>query len=206
MAKLLETTEAITEIDEDGNERSTIKTTTKNISKIDEPEYIKIYTQMWADFHDVPPAYHALFYELAKRMTYCDATDLDGSQIVHTGKPNNDSILKALGWKQNMLQKGLAVLVKCGAIRRIARGVYQINPTYAGKGEWKYNPKLKQGGIEDLVASFHLGKNGEKEWKSKIVWADDGTDTDYNDMWREGLKVKPDDNAMLKDTTLKAIS
>ena len=142
--------------------------TTKKLEKSTEPDFIKLYTRMWCEFNGIPECHRALFLELATRMSYCNKTDLGASQIVYTGEPNASAICQAIGWKQkDSLMKGLKALVNCGAIRKLNRAVYQINPSYAGRGEWKYNPRLDRGGVEDLVATFNLRK-GTVE--TQIVW------------------------------------
>lgn len=145
-------------IDEEGNstERKTIKE--KSIrTKSEEPDYIKIYTGMWCEFMEIDPAWRNLFYALACRMTYANTTDPNGGQAVYTGKPFADAIMQECGWESvSMLRKGLQELCKKNAIRRLGRGVYQINPNYAGRGYWEYKAQYKQGGICDLVAKFNL--------------------------------------------------
>jgi hypothetical protein len=156
----------------DGNGHKTVKQTIeqKQKQKSTEPDFIKLYTNMWCVFNNVPPVYEKLFLALAKRMSYCDAEDLEGSQIVFTGQPNANAICKECGWEnQRTYKKGLAELTKLGVIRHVSRGVYQINPTFAGKGLWQYNPKLKQGGIEKLVATFNLSSEG-KTVETEIKW------------------------------------
>jgi hypothetical protein len=98
-----------------------------------------------------------------------------------------------------MYKTGLRELVKVKAIKHVARGVYQINPTYAGKGEWKYNPRLKRGGIENLIATFNLK---EHTVETQIIWADDGDDSGLNTMFRDGLGVQRADGAVLANTYL----
>lgn len=169
--KIISETETVIKIDADGNETQEIKETTRTYNKLEEPEYVKIYTDMWCKFNGVPEAYVRLFLSLIARMTYCDATDLDNSQLVYTGKPIADALIKECGWKSDVsLKKGLKALCDCNAIKRVARGMYQVNPSFAGKGLWKYNPKLKQGGIADLVATFDFVN---KTVDTKIEWQAD---------------------------------
>ena len=205
MTKFLETN--ITRIiEEDGKEivRKFEKSTA--ITRNTEPDYIKIYTNMWSEFNNIPIAYRELFLQLAIRMTYCNADNLEDAQIVYTLKPTVDSIKRVLGWKNSMFYKGIGELIKSGAIRKISRGAYQINPQYAGKGEWKYNPRLKRGGVEELVATFKLGKDGEKTVKTEITWADDGEKTEFNQMYRDGLKVKASNETVLLYTEITPIA
>lgn len=190
-----------TTIHPDGQEETTITEKTANFQRCEEPDYIKLYTQMWCEFNNIPFTYRALFFELVTRMTYCRATDLEHSQLVNTGKPWANSIMQALGWKKAMYQRGLKALCDCGAIKQVGRGVYQINPMYAGKGEWKYNPKLDRGGVEDLVATFRF-KEGTVD--AKIVWADNGEDNDLNAMYRDGLGVTASDGTILKTRRVQA--
>jgi hypothetical protein len=114
---------------------------------------------------------------------------------VYAGKPFSDDIQDVLGIGVRQYQKGLKVLCDCNALKKVSRGVYQVNPTYAGRGEWKYNPKLNRGGVEDLVATFNFATG---EVNTKIVWADNGEDTEYNDTYRNGLGVNKEEQAVLK--------
>ena len=188
-----------TVIDADGNEQKTSVERTANIQRNEEPDYIKLYTRMWCEFNEIPLPYRELFLQLATRMSWCNSTSLPYAQLVNTGQPWRDGIMAALGWRSKaMYQRGLKALCDCNAIRQVGRGVYQINPMYAGKGEWKYNPRLQHGGVEDLVAVFRFSATG-KTVDTKIVWADDGEDTEFNRMYRTALGVKPSDKAVLKE-------
>lgn len=166
-------TETHTREDADGN--ITIDTKETTISKESEPDYIKLYTRTWCEFNQIPVPFRELFLLLAQKMSYCKTSDLKNSQIVYTGTPIKEEIMETLGWKDSMYQKGLKKLTEKGAIKRIARGVYQINPSYAGKGGWRYNPNLEQGGIKDLIATFNFA---DKTVNTQILWADDGKNTD----------------------------
>lgn len=189
--------ETTTTTDSDGN--ITKNEVEKTLYSEPEPDFIKLYTNTWCEFNKIPRAYRALFLQLALRMSYCDANDLDKSQLVFTGKPFSESIAKSLNWKGDMYKHGLVVLTKCGAIRRVSRGVYQINPSYAGKGSWKYNARLQSGGIKELRSTFDFIN---KKVDTEIVWADDGKDTKINEMYREGMGVTPDEQTVLKSTTI----
>lgn len=179
----------ITTIHEDanGNISEDTVTTTNKIEVSDEPDYIKLYTKMWLEFKGVPSAYVQLFISLASRMSYCNSNDLANSQLVNTAVPWRDSIMRECGWKSTVsLKKGLQTLCDAGCIRKVGRGVYQINPAYAGKGEWKYNPRLNRGGVRDLIATFNFA---DKSVDTKIFWADDGSDDSFNESVRNGLGV-----------------
>lgn len=184
--------------DSEGNMTQTIVECTKKIEKSKEPDFVKLYTKVWCEFNEIPNQWRDLFLELIMRMTYADSTDLEHSQIVATGGMTKEAICKTLGWKPNMYQKGLKALREAGAIKQKMKGFYQINPSYAGKGEWKYNPRLARGGIEDLKATFGF-KNHTVD--VEITWADDGTNNKINQIYRNGLNTKSEDNTVMKTIT-----
>lgn len=182
-------------VDAEGNETKTTLKTSRKQGRSTEPDYIKLYTKMWCEFNSIPDAYSKLFLALASRMSYCNTNDLENSQLVNTCKPWSEGILKECGWNSDVsLKKGLQALCKSGAIKKVGRGVYQINPSYAGRGTWQYDPKLNRGGVEDLVATFRFSTG---EVTTDIVWADDGSDSELNNMYRMGLDVNPDEDAVL---------
>lgn len=203
MAKIISRTETQTTIDANGNVSSTTKETTNKIERIEEPDYIKLYTKMWCEFNNIPMAYRELFLQLALRMSYCKYTpDGIGGQLVNTGGSRKREIMDALGWKERMYQRGLQELCKCNAIRKTGRGEYQINPQYAGRGEWKYNPNSDRGGVADLVATFRFK---DRQSNVQIIWSDDGTDNDFNKIYRNGLQVRKEDNTVLKSIKTDAV-
>jgi len=188
-----------TYIDEEGNETTTKISKSTTIVRNNEPDYIKVYTKMWCEFNGVPQAYRELFLQLAIRMSYCNAADLEHAQWVNTAKPWSEQVKKVLNWGEKMYEKGLKALRECGAIRRVGRGVHQINPKYASKGEWKYNPRLQRGGVEDLIATF---KFKEQIAEVEIVWADDGRDTEFNKAYRKALNVQSNESTVVKFTKI----
>lgn len=195
--KINEYKEIRTTEDADGNiSVSTVEKTNK-ITKSDEPDYIKLYTRTWCEFNQIPLRLRDLFLELIVRMTYADSTNPEESQIVYTGKPTSTSIMKALDLKQSTYNQYLRELRECGAIRNVSRGVYQINPQYAGRGQWKYNPTLQSGGISDLKATFDF-VNGTVE--TKIIWGDDKSSNDkLSQSYRRGGLA----DSVLKYTEIK---
>lgn len=151
----------------------------RTVQKDQEPDYIKIYTSMWFDFKQFPAKYRELFLQLAIRMTYCNMANPQRSQIVAVIGDLKDEIMEACGWKTvDPLMKGLKSLCDCGAIKRTRRGCYQINPEFAGKGPWRYNPRLEQGGVKDLITTFRFA-NGTVE--TDIYYDDDAYHTDDDD-------------------------
>ena len=78
-------------------------------------------------------------------------------------------VLKECGWSgDDALCKGLKALVNCGALRKIGRGIYQINPRYAARGTWHYQSRKKQGGVENLLAAFCLDDRKSPAGESRV--------------------------------------
>lgn len=151
-----------------------------------EPDFIKLYTEAWPPKKSIPnkddsPAgkkaaagkdtaqqtlpsvYRFLLVVLAARMSYCDSDDLQHSQLVMTGEPYRDDIMEIMGWgNRDSLQKGLRVLCECNAIRKVSRGCYQVNPRYAAKGQWIYNPRIPQSNVKGLKKYYDDMTRGER--------------------------------------------
>lgn len=179
--------------DAEGNITKEITRTTSKMKIDNEPDFIKIYTKMWCEYNQIPYRYRQLFFSLACRMSYCISSNPEASQIVFVQKPITDAILEECGWKtKDPLMKGLKVLCDCKAIKKLSRACYQINPAYAGRGEWKYNPRLERGGVKDLITTFEFDKNTVK---TQIVFADDGSND--NDFEREHFEVQKSDEAVV---------
>ena len=121
----------------------------------------------------LPAAYRFLFFVLAARMGYCDSDDLAHSQLVMTGEPYREEIMEIMGWtNRDSLMKGLRALCECNIIRKVSRGCYQINPRFASKGQWLYNPRIPQSNVEGLKKYYddeqrEARRKKEKEEKKK---------------------------------------
>lgn len=201
--------EVNTTVDANGNERITTKTKTTNIQKNGEPDYVKLYTKMWCQFNEIPERWHNLFFSLIVRMSYANAMDPQNSQVVTVYGYTSDIICKECHWTdKSNLRRGLKVLCDCNAIKRISRATYQINPNYAGRGQWQYNPRLQSGGIEDLIAVFDYKS---RSVKTKIIYADDATSQPSDDvqaMYRQmigkGSTLK--ETSIIKNNNEEAVS
>lgn len=181
MASFYEEIQEHTKEDAEGNITVDTVRKMKNVKKSDEPDYIKIYTNMWSEFNQIPKKWTALFFALARRMSYADLSTGDnpdekenyGGQLVFTGGLTAEAIRKECGWKTtDPLYRGLQALQECGAIRKVGtgRGMYQVNPQYAGRGGWYYSSRDEQGGISNLIATFNFR---DKTVETHIVWSTD---------------------------------
>lgn len=181
--KINEYKEITTVVDSNGNCNTTTIERTSKITKSTEPNYIKLYIDSWCEFNRIKLRLRPLFLELVARMTYANSQDMNTSQIVHTGIPTSTTIMKNLKIKQSTYSQYLRELVACNAIKRLSRGIYQINPKFAGRGLWKYNPSYGSGGIKDLKSNFNC-LDGKIE--TKIIWADDNkSNTSIDQAYRE---------------------
>ncbi len=143
----------------DGNVTVDTAVVTQAIRKNEEPDYVKIYIDEWRGSNKIPSRYRRLFLHLAMRMDYANFGTTgelnEGGQIVYVAGPARKALLKECGWSgDDALCKGLKALVDCGAIRKISRGFYQVNPRYAARGTWRYDRRKKQGGAGNLLAAF----------------------------------------------------
>lgn len=103
-----------------------------------EPDYIKIYTGVWRENNQIPEKWRPLFMELATRMAGAEPltkSEADGGQLVYTREPYKTYICNALGIQSRQYQRGLADLCRCNAVKKVSRGVYQVNPQYAVRGK-----------------------------------------------------------------------
>lgn len=203
---MLEKIETHTKIDAEGNQTTSEKTTL--LKKVNpEPDFIKLYTKMWCNFSGIEsPTLQAVFLQLVAHMTYVDLNSEEGGQLVQTGYPVGEQIMKRMGWTtKRALQKALKELCNFGAIRRVRRGVYQINPAYAGRGEWHYDPKAERGGVDKLVAKFEMAKGGDRKVKTEITFSNNGEDnSDFAKAMREGLGIKQNELTSVITTQTKA--
>lgn len=100
-----------------------------------EPNYIKIYIDAMSYFitgEEVGMETNLLL-EMAKRMTY--ANDAAPNQVAMYGKIKED-IAYQLGTTIGSIDVILNKLVKKDLIRRIGRGIYELNPIIFAKGNW----------------------------------------------------------------------
>lgn len=63
-------------IDSDGSEHIVTVAKTTKVERLAEPDYIKIYTEMWCAANQIPMQYRNLFLHLVCRMTYASLNDI----------------------------------------------------------------------------------------------------------------------------------
>ena len=134
--------------DSEGNITTSTLERTSKVKKSEEPDYIKLYTQTWCEFNQIPLRLRDLFLELAIRMSYADSTSPEESQVVYTGKPVSTAIMRALDLKTSTYNQYLRELAACKAIRRVSRGVTKSTPITLAEGFGSITQPLEVVGLK----------------------------------------------------------
>lgn len=105
-----------------------------------EPPYVKLYLDTVLYLKDLPKGYSGILYQLLRRMHY--AGDADGHCIVINAAVKR-RIGDELGVSTSRIDNVLSDLVKGDLLKRLDRGLYQVNPYLFGYGEWQDIAKLR---------------------------------------------------------------
>lgn len=107
-----------------------------------EPNYVKLYIDAMSCFitgEEVGMETNLLL-EMAKRMTY--ANDAAPNQVAMVGSIKK-GIAKQLNTSVSSIDVILNRLIKKDLIRRVGRGVYELNPIIFAKGPWSSIRKIQ---------------------------------------------------------------
>lgn len=108
-----------------------ISTDTRTIHK-QEPPFVKLYLQDLLYTQDMPKGLTNIVYALLDQVTYASK----GLRVyIPTGLKNE--IIKQLDIPRQTFNNALVKLCKGNILRRIDTGVYELNPYFFGRGEWK---------------------------------------------------------------------
>lgn len=107
-----------------------------------EPNYVKLYIDAMSCFitGEEVGMETSLLLEMAKRMTY--ANDAAPNQVAMVGSIKK-GIAKQLNTSISSIDVILNRLVKKDLIRRVGRGVYELNPIIFAKGNWSSIRKIQ---------------------------------------------------------------
>lgn len=103
-----------------------------------EPPYVKVYLGDLALLRTLPLYCWPVLLWLLQKAPY--ATQAPYFEI---GSPTRAYIGEEMGIRSSSVNHAIADLVKHGAILRVRRGLYQLNPQLFGRGEWKEIAKLR---------------------------------------------------------------
>lgn len=108
----------------------------------DEPEYIKVYLDCVLTLKGLQKGLNVVLLELLRGMTYAQS-DMYGGQVVMVNKFVKEGISHKLGISIKRIEQAITQFVRADLLRRIATGVYQVNPNIIGKGDWTQIKKLR---------------------------------------------------------------
>ena len=103
-----------------------------------EPAYLKLYLDGLLQLRDIPLYCWPVLLWLLGRMPYANA-----DPCFEFGKPLRQRAADDLKLKISQVNHALSDLVKSGALLRVERGLYQFNPAFFARGEWKDIKKLR---------------------------------------------------------------
>ena len=118
----------------------------------DEGEYVKFYINAADVFSKMPPSCAKVIIEITRYMTYANASEADGGQIISITPNIKAKILKNLGITKSTFHSHLKELLGYDVIKKIGYATYQVNPHIIGRGFYFF--KKNHGGIKDLRLTY----------------------------------------------------
>lgn len=103
-----------------------------------EPPYFKVYMDGLKVLRGIPLYCWPVLIWLLGRIPYAN-----DDPCFEFGTPMRQRAAGELGLKISQVNHAVSDLVKYGAILRAGRGLYQFNPEFFARGEWKDIQKLR---------------------------------------------------------------
>lgn len=128
-----------------------------------EPEYIKLYIDCVLTFNGLRKGLNPIFLAFMPYMSYADMKNPSGGQVLFINKAMKNIIAKKLNLGMDSINKAISEFTKAGLFKRLAVGMYQVNPKIVGRGEWK--------DIRNIRATFDFAS---KEIVADILKYDEG--------------------------------
>lgn len=94
-----------------------------------EPEFVKLYVNDLASVLELDKGSGNVLYALLRLLTF--------EGYICINKFAKDRISKQLNLKDQSIRLYISNLCKKGILKRVGRAVYEINPDYFAKGDWK---------------------------------------------------------------------
>lgn len=128
-----------------------------------EPAYIKLYLEDLLKITNCMRSNLKVIYYL---MTYCTFASDKYPMCVQLSTGAKKMMMTEIGYKTlQSIDNSLMALRKAGLIKRVAEGVYQLNPRYFGRGDWRDIAKLRMtvdydnnGKIINTLVTYNGGK------------------------------------------------
>lgn len=108
-----------------------------------EPPYVKVYFDGLHFLRTVPLYCWPVLMWLLRFMPYANA-----DQVFEFGSPMRRRAADELKVSVGRVDHAMSDLLKFGVIFRVERGLYQFNPAFFARGEWKDIKKLRFSGRE----------------------------------------------------------
>lgn len=134
---------------ETGKVKSEIKRHTQRVRYSKEPNYVKLYLDHLSRFKGLQLSLNPILAEFLKHTSYAEPMDENGGMVLFLNKPLKEIIAKRCEVSLSRVDHAVTEFVKKGYMRRLDLGMYQFNPFFFGKGEWK--------DIENIRATFDYG-------------------------------------------------
>ena len=124
----------------------------KKIKNSDEPQFIKLYVDFVLSSKELSRSLNPVLLAFVSYMTYADTNNSSGGQVIYINKAMKDDICEKLNIKIDRVNQSLMQFKKAGIFKALAKGKYQVNPNYFGRGEWR--------DIKQIKGTFNYSKNG----------------------------------------------
>lgn len=148
-----------------------------------EPDFVKLYIDCVFTVKGVKKGFNPIFVAFLEYMSYSDANEAHGGQIIYVNKAMKAAIAKKVGLSIVSVNNAITDFVKKGLFKRVDVGTYQVNPNIVGKGEWK--------DIKNIQATFDFGN---KDIVASIVRAEENEMTKNQGDLEEQFRQKVGEN------------
>lgn len=103
-----------------------------------EPPYVKVYLDGAPGLRTIPLYCWPVLVWLMRLMPYANS-----DPSFEFGTPMRQRAADELKISASRVNHAVSDLVKCGAVLRVDKGLYQFNPHFFARGEWKDIKKLR---------------------------------------------------------------
>lgn len=117
------------------------QTTVYVSSSYSEPPYVKVYFDGFSRLQTLPLYCWPVLLWVMRMIPYANA-----DPVFEFGAPMRRKAAAELKVSVGRVDHALSDLLKCGVLLRADRGLYQFNPSFFARGEWKDIQKLRSCG------------------------------------------------------------
>ena len=114
--------------------------TVEGHDKMAEPQYVKLYVHQWLETMGGAPN---TMTDVLVALIDLGMTFASDSQVIHATAYEKSIIAEKLGLNPRSVDNTIQKLVKMGALKRITRGTYAVNPSLLGRGSWSDGLRMR---------------------------------------------------------------